>query len=81
MQPANTDYNVWLRDLKSKIHATQAKAALAVNAALIELYWDLGKMISEKQSVWGDKLIDQIARDLKVEFPEMKGFSNSNLKY
>jgi predicted nuclease of restriction endonuclease-like (RecB) superfamily len=43
----------------------------------------LGKMISEKQAVssWGSKLIERIADDLKTDFPEMKGLSNSNLKY
>jgi predicted nuclease of restriction endonuclease-like (RecB) superfamily len=57
------------------------KAALSVNSALIEFYWDLGKMIAEKQSAWGSKLIERIATDLKTEFPQMQGLSNSNLKY
>lgn len=40
-------------------------------------------MITEKQAQtpWGDKLIDQVAKDLKAEFPDMAGLSNSNLKY
>ena len=59
------------------------KAALSVNAALIEFYWDLGRMISEKQASasWGSKLIERVAADLKTDFSEMKGLSNSNLKY
>jgi predicted nuclease of restriction endonuclease-like (RecB) superfamily len=59
------------------------KAVLSVNAALIEFYWDLGEMISQKQAVssWGSKLIEQVANDLKDDFPELKGLSNSNLKY
>ena len=42
-------------------------------------YWDLGKMISEKEALWGSKLIEQLSRDLKMEFPEMKGLSRTNL--
>jgi predicted nuclease of restriction endonuclease-like (RecB) superfamily len=77
----DTDYKKWILELKSKIRSTQIKAAMAVNSALIEFYWDLGKMIAEKQTVWGSKLIEQIANDLKAEFPDMEGLSSSNLKY
>lgn len=59
----------------------QAKAAVAVNTALIDFYWELGKMITEKEHHWGDKLIEQLAKDLKEEFPGIKGFSKSNLAY
>ena len=72
-------YKAWLIELKGKIRSTQIKAALAVNSTLIEFYWDLGKMISEKESVWGNKLIEQVAKDLKSEFPDMKGLSRRNL--
>ena len=59
----------------------QAKAAIAVNSALIEFYWELGKMIADKENVWGSILIEQVANDLKDEFPEMKGLSRSKLSY
>ena len=77
------DYKTWITELKFKIRSVQIKTAVAVNSALIEFYWDLGKMISEKQLLtnWGDKLISQISLDLKEEFPEMSGLSTSNLKY
>jgi predicted nuclease of restriction endonuclease-like (RecB) superfamily len=74
-------YKDWLVDLKSKIRSAQLKAAVAVNTELIVLYWDLGKMIAEKENIWGSKLIAQISKDLKAEFPNMEGFSVSNLKY
>jgi DUF1016 N-terminal domain len=45
----NKDYKTWLIDLKSKIQQSQIKAALAVNSQLIQLYWDLGRQIVEKQ--------------------------------
>lgn len=77
----DTDYKDWIREIKSKIRTTQIKAAVVVNSTLILFYWELGKMISEKENVWGSKLIDQVAVDLKIEFPEMKGLSRSNLFY
>lgn len=73
----------WLTDLKSRIRNSQIKAALKVNSELINLYWDLGKEILSKQeqSQWGDGLIKQLSNDLQQEFPDMKGFSISNIKY
>jgi predicted nuclease of restriction endonuclease-like (RecB) superfamily len=77
----NNDYKKWFVDLKQKIQQSQIKAALAVNSQLILLYWDLGKQIVEKQenSKWGSGFIDQLSKDLKLEFPDMGGFSRSNL--
>ncbi len=75
----DSEYRNWIQELKSKIRSSQIKAAMAVNTALIEFYWDLGKMIAEKQAVWGSKLIEQVAKDLKAEFPDMEGFSKTNL--
>jgi hypothetical protein len=77
----SSDYRIWIQKLKSKIHVARSKVALSVNAQLIELYWTLGKDISEKlsSSVWGSSFIDQIAIDLKHEFPDNKGFSRRNL--
>lgn len=83
MQILDNEYKQWLFELKSKIRSSQIKAAVAVNAALINFYWELGKMIAEKQetATWGNKLIEQLSLDLKTEFPDMKGFSVTNLKY
>jgi len=47
------DYVVWLKELKSKIRSTQLRAALAANSLLIDFYFDLGRMISGKDAVWG----------------------------
>jgi len=79
----NHEYKQWLIDLKSRIRNSQIKAALSVNSELISLYWDLGRMIVEKQehNKWGSKMIEQLAKDLKAEFPDMSGFSKTNLLY
>jgi len=79
----SSDYKEWLSDLKSQIKRTQIKASISVNSQLIMLYWDLGRQITEKQETtkWGSGFIEQLSRDLRVEFPEMGGLSLTNLKY
>src|SRR5688572_14359386 len=79
----NKEYKNWLQELKQRIRSSQIKAAVKVNTELIELYWSLGHEINEKEkeAQWGDKLIPQLAKDLLEEFPDMKGFSRSNLYY
>ncbi len=80
---SNNEYQDWLARLKAQVRSSQQKASLAVNSELIKLYWSIGKQILDKQnqSGWGAKVVDQLATDLKIEFPEMKGFSPRNLKY
>ncbi len=75
------EYSVWINELKSKIHAARTKVALTINSQLLELYWEIGKDITERQnqSSWGSKLIEQVADELKKEFPELKGFSRRNI--
>ena len=81
MEITTTEYKNWLVELKRKIRSSQIKAAIAVNSELIAFYWELGKMISEKQTAWGSKFLETLSKDLQDEFPEMKGFSVSNLKF
>lgn len=75
------EYKDWLIELKSKIRSTQIKASLTVNATLIGFYWELGKMISEKEGAWGSKLIERVAKDLQADLSDIKGLSTTNLKY
>ncbi len=77
------EYRAWLSDIKLKVRNVQIKAALKVQTELLNFYWDLGADIVAKQTQarWGDGLIDQLSSDLMAEFPDMKGFSRSNLKY
>ena len=78
----NNDYKNWLSGLKSTIQQRQIKAAIAVNVELIKLYWELGKQIVEKQETakWGTGFINQLSKDLCLEFPQIKGFSKRNLE-
>ncbi|OCK50548.1 hypothetical protein BA768_05200 [Chryseobacterium sp. CBo1] len=83
LQKSNEQYIRWILDLKQKIQQSQIKAAIQVNSALIEMYWDLGKEISERnfENTYGSGFFSQLSKDLRTEFPEIKGFSESNLKY
>ncbi|MGL5074928.1 MAG: PDDEXK nuclease domain-containing protein [Waterburya sp.] len=77
------NYDEFLKTLSERIRTAQVKAALAVNKELVLLYWQMGKDILNRQDTegWGAKVIDKLAKDLKAEFPDMKGFSRTNLLY
>lgn len=81
MEIQGTQYSVWLDDIRQRIRAARLKAALAVNAQLLEVYWELGKEIVQKQNEagWGDSVLEQLSADLRESFPDMKGFSRRNL--
>jgi predicted nuclease of restriction endonuclease-like (RecB) superfamily len=81
--PNDENYFALLDGLKQRIRTAQVKAALAVNQELILLYWQIGCEIltRQQQAGWGSKIVDRISKDLKREFPDMKGFSPRNLQY
>lgn len=77
------DYAAWLSDIKTRVQAARSRAALAANAELVTLYWQIGNQILQRQqsAQWGDKVLDRLASDLREAFPDMKGFSRANLKF
>ena len=79
----NEFYKQLLTDVKQKIQHAQVKAVVAVNQELLLLYWEIGKLIVERQEKegWGAKVREQLSKDLKKTFPTMKGFSKRNLLY
>ncbi|GAA6619296.1 YhcG family protein [Scytonema sp. NUACC26] len=78
-----SNYDAFLSTLKQRIRTAQVRAALAVNQELVLLYWQIGREILQRQQEegWGTKVIERIAKDLKREFPDIKGFSRTNLLY
>lgn len=76
-------YATLLQNLKKEISTARIRAHLSVNKEMITLYWSIGNQILErqKQEGWGSKVIENISKDLRSEFPEMKGLSAQNLKY
>ncbi len=74
--------NEFIAEIKQKVRQAQYAALKAVNTELINLYWELGKTIAEKQAVgWGKAIVPTLSKELQREFPEMTGLSTTNLWY
>lgn len=74
-------YKTLLNDIKGRIKSARLKTAIAANQELIKFYWEVGHLIIDRQknTSWGDKLMDALSIDLKASFPGTKGFSRTNL--
>lgn len=81
--PSQQEYVSFLSELKQKIQTAQIKTIVKVNTDLMVMYWELWKIIEKRQaqSNWGDKVIEQVSKDLRKQFPNSRGFSARNLKY
>lgn len=77
------DYAQLLGEIKQRIGAERMRVVLAASSAMVQLYWDIGRSILERQehAGWGAKIIDRLAADVRAAFPDMAGFSPRNLKY
>lgn len=75
------DYGATLKAIQQRVRQERTRIVLSANATLIQLYWDIGRLIVDRQSLegWGAKVIDRLARDLRRSFPAMQGFSTRNL--
>jgi len=76
----SSEYISIVEKIKSEITSAQYRAAVHVNADMLLLYYDIGCVINEHKT-WGNKFIDNLASDIRMEFPESKGYSVRNLKY
>lgn len=77
----NEDYKNFIGEIKNKIRNSQYEAMRAVNKTLIDLYWGIGQEIYNQQQEkgWGKSIVELLAKELKKEFPDVQGFSSSNL--
>lgn len=75
------DYGDLLLEVKARVRAAQYEALRAVNKELVGLYWDIGRMIVERQEAegWGKSVVRQLSVDLQAEFPGVRGYSAQNL--
>ena len=83
--PINLDLSTYcdlLSDVRNRIRQAQIKATLSANAEMILMYWDIGRMITERQQRegWGTGVLRRLAVDLKSELTNIKGFSERNIK-
>lgn len=76
-----TGFSQLLKEVKDRIQEAQTRAVLAANAELVKLYWDIGRIIDERQQLegWGAAVIPRLSRELRNELPEVKGFSERNI--
>lgn len=79
----NEEYTQLLESIKTRIRRAQYDALKAVNKELMALYWDIGKMIVERQEKegWGKAVVETLADDLQKEFPGVQGYSARNIWY
>jgi len=78
-----SEYKKFFVEIKERIYEAQYDALKKVNRELINLYWDIGKLIVERQesSGWGKSIVESLSRDLQNEFPGINGFSTRNIWY
>jgi predicted nuclease of restriction endonuclease-like (RecB) superfamily len=83
MKITSSEYGLLLADIKERVRSAQYQALRAVNKELVALYWDIGRIISERQmdATHGDAIAARLAEDLRREFPGMAGFSRRNIFY
>lgn len=67
-------------NIKNMVTSTQLEIMIDANTRLVNLYYNIGKTISDNYE-WGNKFVDNLAMDLKLSFPNLKGFSSRNLNY
>ena len=79
----NKEYAEWLKTLSQRFRQSQIKAAVKVNSELLKFYWSLGQDIVDRnfENTYGSEFFKNLSLDLKEEFPEVKGFSPTNLGY
>ena len=82
-QPLPPDYARSLAAIRTRIRTERTRHVLAANAALVLLYWDIGRaiLVRQQRSGWGSRVIERLSTDLRRSFPDMRGFSARNLKY
>jgi predicted nuclease of restriction endonuclease-like (RecB) superfamily len=80
-QADSSAYQQLVVDARDRVQTGRLAAYRAVNKELIQMYWDLGKMILERQEEngWGNSVVEMLAKDLQKTFPKMEGLSKTNL--
>jgi len=78
-----SNFKLWIKSIKDKIHKAQNKAFFKVNEEMLTLYWEIGNSIIDvqKNRGWGAQIIDNLSKEIKENFPNSTGFSVRNLKY
>ena len=80
---ADKEYVEWLSDVKTRFRQCQIKASIRVNTTMLELYWSIGRdlVALRAEERWGAGVVKQFALDMRQAFPDITGFSLTNVKY
>ena len=80
---SDTKYVEWLSDVKARFCQSQIKASIRVNTSMLEFYWGIGRdlVALRAEERWGAGVVKQFALDMRQAFPDITGFSDSNIKY
>lgn len=80
---SNAQYVEWLSDVKTRFRQSQIKASIRVNTSMLEFYWSIGRdlVALRAEERWGAGVVKQFALDMRQAFPDITGFSDSNIKY
>jgi predicted nuclease of restriction endonuclease-like (RecB) superfamily len=83
IRASGADYGATLKAIKQRVQQERVQVVLAANSTMVLLYWDIGRLILDRQTRegWGTKVIGRLARDLRKSFPDMRGFSSRNLLF
>lgn len=76
-------YAKTLSEIKRRIQQERLRVVMSANSAMVLLYWDIGRMILNRQERegWGAKVIDRLSVDLREAYPDMQGLSPRNLLF
>ena len=79
----DSEYTQWIAEVKDRYRRAQIKAAVKVNSEQLRFNWQLGRdlVIKKAEEKWGTGVVEQVSLDLKAEFPDVTGFSTTNLWY
>lgn len=80
---ADKEYVEWLSDVKTRFRQCQIKAAIRINTTMLEFYWSIGRNLValRAEERWGTGVVKQFALDMRQTFPDITGFSLTNVKY
>ena len=79
----DNQYKDWISDVSNRFRQSQIRAAIRVNDEMLRFYWELGKELHDRKSrfSYGQNFYKTISHDLRQELPDVKSFSETNLKY
>ena len=78
-----TNFDAFINAVGSEIQQAQVRLITAANAQMLFHYWKMGNYILYYQNLygWGSKIIKQLAKAIRFNYPEKKGYSERNLTY